>query len=178
MSYTVDTGNPYFEHENLSYLVWTNPPRDLDTSCGVSSWFEDRSPEVIARWMTLFGGFACAIPFRVADHGSYGWSVDIDVTYDTPSGYVVIDSDKAGETNDPDAVAHAEFSEYAHYLRGDVFGYVVAEGTPEEDSCWGFYGEEWAREAIKESAEYAYTASRERAIKRGRALTKVRGLFA
>lgn len=60
------------------------------------------------------------------------------------------------------------------YLSGDVWGYVVAEVEPLEDidvatereladqdevrhvdSCWGFYGLDYARKEAKEQAEYA-----------------------
>ena len=35
---------------------------------------------------------------------------------------------------------------YDQYLRGDVYGYIVKEGDEERDSCWGYYGEEYALE--------------------------------
>jgi hypothetical protein len=39
--------------------------------------------------------------------------------------------------------------------RGEVYGYVVADGDDDMDSCWGFYGDiEYVISQAKESAEY------------------------
>lgn len=39
------------------------------------------------------------------------------------------------------------------YLSGDVWGYVVGDDTPFEESCWGFFGLDYCREQAKEIAE-------------------------
>jgi hypothetical protein len=39
------------------------------------------------------------------------------------------------------------------YLGGEVYGYVVDEDGPNEDSCWGFYGLEYCEQQAKEVAE-------------------------
>jgi hypothetical protein len=44
-------------------------------------------------------------------------------------------------------ILKSEVKTYSQYLSGDVYGYVVGE-----ESCWGFYGIEAAREAAKEVA--------------------------
>lgn len=58
---------------------------------------------------------------------------------------------------------------YDMYLRGAVYGYVVAEGTPDESSCWGFLG--WDHdesgllmEAKAEAADIAEERARTRAL--------------
>ncbi len=39
----------------------------------------------------------------------------------------------------------AEIEEYGAYRSGDAYGYVVTDlQTDEHDSCWGFFGIEWA----------------------------------
>lgn len=41
----------------------------------------------------------------------------------------------------------AEVETYDQYLTGDVYGYIVEdEDGREVDSCWGYYGEEYAKE--------------------------------
>jgi len=46
-----------------------------------------------------------------------------------------------------------EVETYDQYLRGDVFGFEILNSEGEvEDSCWGFFGEEYAIEAAKEAA--------------------------
>jgi len=43
--------------------------------------------------------------------------------------------------------------EYDQYLRGDVYGYVIKDKDGEKiDSCWGFYGLEYAIESAREAA--------------------------
>lgn len=48
----------------------------------------------------------------------------------------------------------AEVKEYDQYLRGDVWGYVVENNGEHLDSCWGFYGEEHAREEGEHALHY------------------------
>lgn len=39
------------------------------------------------------------------------------------------------------------------YLTGDVYGYIVEDGEPDEESCWGFYGYDYCVEQAKEQAD-------------------------
>lgn len=58
--------------------------------------------------------------------------------------------DKAGRA------LRAEVETYDQYLTGNVWGYVVAPGTDDEDSCWGFFGADCcAREARDVAAAIA-----------------------
>lgn len=44
----------------------------------------------------------------------------------------------------------AEVNTYDQYLTGDVYGYkVIDEEGNEEDSCWGYYGEDSIKEEFK-----------------------------
>ena len=46
-----------------------------------------------------------------------------------------------------------EIEEYAAWATGDCYGYVIEDENGDElDSCWGFYGMEYAIESAKESA--------------------------
>lgn len=52
-----------------------------------------------------------------------------------------------------EAQLRAEVSEYDSYLRGDVYGYeVVNDEGLVLDSCWGFYGYDYALEEAKRAA--------------------------
>jgi hypothetical protein len=42
-----------------------------------------------------------------------------------------------------------EVESYDQYLRGDIYGYIVDKDEKDEESCWGFYGEEAALEEAK-----------------------------
>jgi len=60
------------------------------------------------------------------------------------------------ETPTLERLARAEFEEFAAYVAGETFGYIVGgESSDPVDSCFGFYGLEYCRESARESAEYA-----------------------
>lgn len=46
-----------------------------------------------------------------------------------------------------------EVDEYAKYLEGQAYGYIVGEDTPFEDSCWGFLGFEHVKDEANRIAE-------------------------
>jgi hypothetical protein len=49
----------------------------------------------------------------------------------------------------------AEVEEYNMYLNGDVYGYIIKDNDGNEvDSCWGFIGEDSAKEAAEESFRF------------------------
>lgn len=54
----------------------------------------------------------------------------------------------------------SEVEIYDQFLRGDVFGYVVDHGGPDEESCWGFFGEEYCMEEANPVAEAVAQARR------------------
>lgn len=49
---------------------------------------------------------------------------------------------------------NAEIKEYSNYLNGEVYGYVIEEDGEIIDSCYGYYGREYAEEAAIESMNY------------------------
>ena len=42
----------------------------------------------------------------------------------------------------------AEVEEYDHYLQGEVYGFTIYENGEEIDSCWGYYGDDLAKNGI------------------------------
>ena len=55
------------------------------------------------------------------------------------------------------AILEGEIEEYDMYLRGDVYGIVVEDENEEEiESCWGYYGWDYAREEAQRQAESYY----------------------
>lgn len=60
-------------------------------------------------------------------------------------------------------VLRAEIENYDQYLRGDVYGYIISEKKTCDldhehkehvDSCWGFFGAEYAMQEARSVAEY------------------------
>lgn len=46
-----------------------------------------------------------------------------------------------------------EADEYSKYLNGEVYGYIIRDEHGKElDSCWGFIGLDWVRDAATEAA--------------------------
>lgn len=154
--------NPYRSFDQASDILYSGE-YDFKTEPvpKLGAWYrEDPSSAVMCRWLTLFGGYAIAVPFHLADYGSgelRAWLTKPDD--DEASGYVVmtretVDKEWNGNTDKARACLEAEFQTFASYVEGDVFGFIVAEDTSDEDSCWGFYGLDYCKEAANESAEY------------------------
>lgn len=129
-------------------------------------WTEDRkwtSVALAARWLTLFDWptNAIAVPFQIDDYGSNGSRAYItDVDNDSCTGFIVILKSELEKelalSPDWDVMEYikAEFGEFASWIEGEVYGFVVAEGDEDMDSCWGFYGDmDYVISQAKESAE-------------------------
>ena len=143
-----DAENPYYAFDQASELLYSG---DYDFKCkpvpAFGSWYRDEpSSAIMARWLTLFGGYALAIPWHLADYGSNGLQVWLHDPDDDPaSGFVVmtqatINKEWGGEREKAEACARAEFETFCNYVEQDVYGFIVAEGTEDEDPCFGFYG--------------------------------------
>lgn len=94
------------------------------------------------------------------------FAVDTDGWDTSFVGFVVVRENEIKEAMGDDWEKHrtpewvseavnGEVEEYARYLEGDVYGYVVADDTPFSDSCWGFIGFKYAKEQANEAAEGA-----------------------
>lgn len=81
------------------------------------------------------------------DSGQVGWI------------YMTLDEARENWPDDPDPIEsaerrlRAEVEEYNAYLSGDVWGYTITDEDGNEiDSCWGFYGLEYAQESAESAA--------------------------
>ncbi|HTK23735.1 MAG TPA: hypothetical protein VL264_05860 [Gaiella sp.] len=177
-----DAGCPYENMEQASELLCFEPMhRD-----GWGKQFpvdEDRPLRALHRWLLLFGGYAVAIPFTFQDYGSGGCRASlVGLDSDRAAGFLVVSQETvAREWEDhpehgtdverAEKCARAEFATWAAWLEGDVAGFVVDRGGPDEDSCWGFYGpdaEKYAGEEARAAAESAAfdRAKREATLRR------------
>lgn len=167
-------------------------PRDWSNVGTMVCWHRrydlgDRQPEdaekralerggfpLLERYLGIFHGATTVIKLGLLDHSGIsmyagggdhwcdpgGWdSGTVGFIFDTTEG-----RDECGTTIEfVDAVLRQEIAVYDQYLRGDVYGYVVADGTEDEESCWGFYGMEDVESEAKAIAESVVS---ERAEKR------------
>lgn len=52
-------------------------------------------------------------------------------------------------------IAQGKVDEWNQFLSGDVWGYVIEDDEGNHiDSCWGFYGEKYAREEAESALKY------------------------
>lgn len=161
------------------------------------------SMRALARYIGIAERGICILPLYLYDHSGISISAGTVNPFDNPTvrrdefgrgmgwdtsmvGFVYTTREtmveQCGETNanDPAFVQKAvlaEVSEYDSYLRGEVYGFVVDPDGPDEDSCWGFVGDDdYVKAAANEAAEYAAEQKQERARRRGRPLHKARAL--
>lgn len=67
-----------------------------------------------------------------------------------------IDREWKGDKVAAEKYLRGEVETYDQYLRGDVFGFSITnpKNGEEVDSCWGFYGLEYAMEEANSNADY------------------------
>ena len=57
--------------------------------------------------------------------------------------------------DDIEEVLRTEVEQYDLYLTGQVYGYEIEDADgDEEESCWGFLGEEYAEQSARDAAGY------------------------
>jgi hypothetical protein len=186
-----DAGNPYVEWDQASRLLlgpalarqydFGQEPRESRYGSGgigrVETFYrlEDFSSlAAAARDLRLMEGYAVVIPFRFEDYGSSGAKVyATDEPDDRAAGFVVVDHETVarewdGDLDAAERCARGELETFGQYVAGDVYGYVIADDSPEYDSCWGFYGDGHAYadgtawHEAREAAAHAATRRAER----------------
>jgi len=157
-----DAGDPYEDMDQASELLCFEPMhRD-----GWGKQFpvdEDRPLRALHRWLLLFGGYAVAIPFTFQDYGSGGCRASlVGLDSDRAAGFLVVSQETVArewedhpehgtDVEQAEKCARGEFATWAAWLEGDVAGFVVDRGGPDEDSCWGFYGPDAEKYAGEEA---------------------------
>jgi hypothetical protein len=92
-------------------------------------------------------GFAC--PW---DSGRVGFVIATRASIAKVWGWKVITKARRAKLIE---AMRAEVNEYSQWCNGEVYGYTVSEPEDPEtkaDSCWGFIGFDYVREAAKEAA--------------------------
>jgi hypothetical protein len=183
------------ERDGLTLKLYVDPepssPDDWDTLATMqhSAPFRfgepmsepERGWNVHARYLTLSGVAAAAIPIRIEE--GHGWGVQFYESDDNPNGVMFTTHARVTELCGEGESYHArawieealrgELAVWNQYGQNDVYGYVVEdERGAHVDSCWGFYGEDYAREEASDALTAAVEARKERQqeIARGWAL--------
>lgn len=110
-------------------------------------------------------GARVVLPLYLYEHGGMTMSVGAfgDPWDSGQVGFIYATDERArsefGEAVTDEQIRAAlkcEVEEYDQWLRGDVYGYVITDSVGDDlDSCWGFYGLDYALEEARRAAEYA-----------------------
>jgi hypothetical protein len=160
-----DAGNPYKEWDQASEILSAVRDYDLGDSVPVPNgnyYYDGRGgpqipSKVMARWLTLFGGYVLAIPFTFQDYGSSGARTWLTTPDDDPAdGWLVLSKESYDKefgsygmplSGDAEHTAEktirAEFDSFRSWIESEVLGFVIKDPAGQEvDSCWGFYGDD------------------------------------
>lgn len=138
--------DPFEAFDQAAHLVWFDRADWPRHAAGTETIDADRFVSVAhaQRYLTMFGDKLIALPFRLDDYGSSGTSAYlVDADSDRAAGFVCVSQAGVDLTGcpDPEQAARQDFATWAAWISGEVYAFIVAEGTPDEESCWGFYGD-------------------------------------
>lgn len=155
-----------------------NLPHEGDTD-RIDDAFDRGGYRLAARYLTATKQAAAVLPVWGYDHGQLTLKAgERDYPFDDRwdsglAGLIYITPEAAREAfgenytaEQLDSLLTAEVAEYDQYLTGDVWGYVIEKLIPEcehcgceqrcehcgwelEDSCWGFYGYDYAEKEAR-----------------------------
>lgn len=101
-------------------------------------------------------------PFRAFDLAGWDWG-QVGVIFATPDTIRKEYGCKRISRQTRERVVkllQGEVEEYDQYLTGDVYGYTVEDSEGNVlDSCWGFFGEKYAREEANAAAAHYATGN-------------------
>jgi hypothetical protein len=146
--------NPRREQTNLGEFFMRHGRYDFgdpDTECPDDpSEFEAWAKEEGAVYLPVFMYSHSGVTINTTGFSCPWDSGQIGVIYATPAHmrecYMVTElTDEHREMAERDLVG--QIKQLDQWLRGDVWGYVIEDEDDEHvDSCWGFYGIEYAKE--------------------------------
>ncbi len=160
--YDTDPTSPR-EWDNLGTMICSHREYNLgDTQLekdNFESWAE------VKEWLEKTMKAVLVLPLGLYDHS--GITMYIGENHDRWDGgqvgfvYVTEEAMKREQEADPtynleraEACVRGEVEEYDKYLRGDVYGFSIEnpKNGEEIDSCWGFFGLEYAKEEAESIA--------------------------
>jgi hypothetical protein len=168
--YDWHAGNPFKEFDQAAELVALSPEFGRGYDCA-ETIDGDRFTSIrhAQRYLTLMRGYLVALPFRFDDYGSSGSQARlVDIDSDRAAGFVCVSPRGVEVTGcpNPEEAARQDFETFRAWVEGDVYGFIVAPGRPETESCFGYYGElDYAKlEARIEAQDIATERARLRAL--------------
>lgn len=98
------------------------------------------------------------LPLNLYDHSGISISTGrFSCPWDSGQvGWIYMSKERAEQEGiaDPLEYLRGEVSTYDEYLTGQVYGFVITDADGDTvDSCWGFYGLDYCKEAARDAAE-------------------------
>ena len=145
----------------------------FETETGRTSF---ESMYVLHRYLTLMYGAKRITPLYLYDHSGISIRAGSPSPFDsggwdtTMVGFAFCTEERinvcCGEGDEYrtdewiDKAIQGDVEEYDKYLTGQVYGFVVDEDGPDEESCWGFLGDDYCKEEANSVAAYVAKARR------------------
>jgi hypothetical protein len=151
------------EGDNLGTIVcWTKRHQLGDIQPG------EQDPERwLLDWRAEQEGDVFVLPVYMVNHGGVELSTESFVgraqhaEWDSCQvGWIVTTRKRADELGaaweSAEKQLRAEVKTYSQYISGDVYGFVVERKQEcghwdSDDSCWGFYGSDWAQNGLSDA---------------------------
>jgi len=152
-----DPPNPRKEYDCFGKIVhWHGRYNFGERIEDVSSWLNNLAPTTLVLPLCLLdhSGLHLYIGTGAHDCDPGGWdSGPVGFIYATPED---IAKEFGGDKAKAEACLRDEVKQFDQYLQGNVWGFVIEddEGT-QLDSCWGFFGHEYAKQQGEEALRYA-----------------------
>lgn len=171
------TASLYYDHDAASPDHWDTLATFIHSTefiFGEPISEPERGWPVCIRSLTLFGEAVAVLPVRVSDYGSSGLTMT-ESDAKNANGALYTTRKRVDELCGVSEEFHtegfmlealrSELEVWSQYAAGDVYGYVVEDSYGETvDSCWGFYGFEYAQgELARVLAEGVETVKERRA---------------
>jgi len=158
----LDAPDPRQEFDRAGVLVLFHRWMSLGDSHPFTA--EDDLPKDIYEY---YGHGSILIPVYGMDHGAFYIRAGRSFSDVDPGGWdsgflgwavmpeEIIEGEFGGDRKMAVASLRGEIEEYAAYVSGDVFGYVVINKHGEEvESCWGFYGTDLLEKEVARVARW------------------------
>lgn len=152
-----DPPNPRKEFDNFGKIVHWHRRYDFGERIeDPSSWLNclPQGTVVLPLCLLDHSGLHMWVGTRHHDCDPGGWdSGPVGYIYATPED---VQKEFNGDKDKAKACLEQEVKTFDQYLQGDVWGFVVEDDNGNHmDSCWGFYGREYAEQQGQEALKYA-----------------------
>lgn len=159
-----DPGNPREQWDHVGTMICAHRSYNLGDEQVDTSYYEDwveiikdkTLPEDVVLPLYLYDHSGISMStssasFRAFDSHGWDWGT-VGFIYVTKEQ---IDKEWNGDRDKAEEYLRGEVAEYDQYLTGDVWGYVVEDEEGNLlDSCWGFYGYEYAQQEGLSMVQY------------------------